>query len=372
MSKFQIVKGITDNLSETPYTEGKVYFTYDNAESTNLNIYADIDGTRRKIKNIHILTLQEDENEKLTTGEDDSISNYIRNNELVIIYYMNMPFYLVSFDRGFDFATTDGHYKLRYSNNNHSWIYTDREASFAYQDEIPENISDLNNDSGFQTSTEVNSAIATAIGNINQFNVAIVSTLPTENIDDHTIYFMSNGGSDDSIYDEWMYINNDWEKIGTTAVDLSGYMQTSHPANGITSTDITKWNNIKDEKVKQEYYSYSSGMRPILLGASGNDITETNISYKNLALNYSFDSKCLHTDNLQIGTISQSGYISLGRSILYGTNDGTSYTVTLPAANGTVALTSDIPTIPTTISSFTNDSGYLTLADLPIYDGTVV
>lgn len=52
------------------------------------------------------------------------------------------------------------------------------------------------------TSAQVNSAISTAIGNINQFNVAIVSTLPSENIDNHTIYFMSNGGSDDSIYDE--------------------------------------------------------------------------------------------------------------------------------------------------------------------------
>lgn len=50
MSKFQIVKGITDNLSETPYTEGKVYFVYDNAESQNITIYADIDDVRRKIK----------------------------------------------------------------------------------------------------------------------------------------------------------------------------------------------------------------------------------------------------------------------------------------------------------------------------------
>lgn len=201
MSKFQIVKGITDNLSETPYTEGKVYFTYDNVESQNIAIYADIDGVRRKIKNIHILTLQKNENEELTTGEDDSISNYIRNNELVIIYYMYMPFYLKDFDRGFYFATSNGQYKLYY-NNNHNWTYTKRETGFAYRDEIPENVSDLNNDSGFQTSSEVNSAIATAIGNINQFNVAVVSTLPTENIDDHTIYFISNGGSDDSIYDE--------------------------------------------------------------------------------------------------------------------------------------------------------------------------
>lgn len=50
MSKFQIVKGITNNLEETPYIEGKVYFTYDNAESQNIVIYADIDGVRRKIK----------------------------------------------------------------------------------------------------------------------------------------------------------------------------------------------------------------------------------------------------------------------------------------------------------------------------------
>ena len=32
---------------------------------------------------------------------------------------------------------------------------------------------------------------------------------------------------------------------------------------------------------------------------------------------------------------------------------------------------SAIPTVPTNVSSFTNDAGYLTLADLPIYDGSV-
>ena len=50
MSKFQIVKGITDNLEDTPYVEGKVYFTYEDTESEDISIYADIDGVRRKIK----------------------------------------------------------------------------------------------------------------------------------------------------------------------------------------------------------------------------------------------------------------------------------------------------------------------------------
>lgn len=36
---------------------------------------------------------------------------------------------------------------------------------------------------------------------------------------------------------------------------------------------------------------------------------------------------------------------------------------------GTVSLT--IPTVPTNVSSFNNDAGYLTLATLPIYDGGV-
>lgn len=34
-------------------------------------------------------------------------------------------------------------------------------------------------------------------------------------------------------------------------------------------------------------------------------------------------------------------------------------------------INADAPTVPTNVSAFTNDSGYLTLATLPIYDGTV-
>lgn len=35
-------------------------------------------------------------------------------------------------------------------------------------------------------------------------------------------------------------------------------------------------------------------------------------------------------------------------------------TITIPDASGTLALTSDIPTVPTNVSAFTNDAGYLT------------
>lgn len=55
------------------------------------------------------------------------------------------------------------------------------------------------------------------------FDVEIVTELPTTG-DAHTIYFIESSSSQTgNIYDEWMYINNNWEQVGSTAVDLSNY-----------------------------------------------------------------------------------------------------------------------------------------------------
>jgi hypothetical protein len=39
--------------------------------------------------------------------------------------------------------------------------------------------------------------------------------------------------------------------------------------------------------------------------------------------------------------------------------NGTDYNINLPSAAGTLALTSDIPTVPTNVSAFTNDANYV-------------
>ena len=46
--------------------------------------------------------------------------------------------------------------------------------------------------------------------------------MPTENIDDHTIYFVPNS-QDANTRDEYMYVGNQWEMIGSTTIDLSDY-----------------------------------------------------------------------------------------------------------------------------------------------------
>lgn len=95
-------------------------------------------------------------------------------------------------------------------------------------------------DVGATTTSEVNSLINTAIGDINSFDVEVVTTLPTSNIKEHTIYFVQKTGSTGDVYDEYMYINNKWEHIGSTDVDLSGYVPTTRKVNNkALSSDIT-------------------------------------------------------------------------------------------------------------------------------------
>ena len=55
------------------------------------------------------------------------------------------------------------------------------------------------------------------------FHIEVVQTLPATG-EVNTIYFVpKTGGANPDVYDEYMYINNAWEKIGSTEVDLSNY-----------------------------------------------------------------------------------------------------------------------------------------------------
>ena len=100
----------------------------------------------------------------------------------------------------------------------------------------PTKVSDFTNDSGFQTSEQVNQAISTAIADIQGISYSIVSELPQTG-EAGVIYLLSNSGTDSNIYDEYIWITDKFEKIGTTAVDLSGYVQESE-LTAITNGEI--------------------------------------------------------------------------------------------------------------------------------------
>lgn len=84
---------------------------------------------------------------------------------------------------------------------------------------------------GAPTIAEMNTAIGTAIGNVHQFELSIQQSLPTQDIDTHTIYLIPKTGDTNDVYDEYVYINNAWEMIGNTQIDLSNYATKSEIPN---------------------------------------------------------------------------------------------------------------------------------------------
>ena len=142
-------------------------------------------------------------------------------------------------------------------------------------------------------------------------------------------------------------------------------------AAGITATDISNWNgkSSTDEKLKTISGSSATQYYPIFGNATSTAETKR---YSNNFRVTDYNSEL----ELQIGQVSSNpikGTIKLVSNqaqgyVLLRTVATSGKTITLPDKDGTIALTSDIPQV----YSSTNTGGYLTMATLPIYDGTVV
>lgn len=119
------------------------------------------------------------------------------------------------------------------------WAVTSN-SSDAFIKNKPTKVSDFTNDSNFQTQSQVQQAINDAIGQITGLSFEIVQTLPATGTAG-TIYLVPNSGSAPNIYDEYVWVTSggsgSFEKIGTTDVDLSGYVQYSNLV-AITNAEI--------------------------------------------------------------------------------------------------------------------------------------
>lgn len=119
--------------------------------------------------------------------------------------------------------------------------------------DVPSALSDLIDDVGYVTNTaltnanyqnaeQVQSAITTAIGDINSFEVQIVQSLPMTG-EDHTIYFVPQTNNS-SIYDEYMYLNENWELIGNTTPDIVINLATQEENGLMSSVDKKILDNL--------------------------------------------------------------------------------------------------------------------------------
>lgn len=76
-----------------------------------------------------------------------------------------------------------------------------------------------------KSETYTQEEIRNLIAGVSTLDIQTVSILPVENISTTTIYLLETNGIDETnIYEEYIYVNNKWELIGTTKVDLSQYV----------------------------------------------------------------------------------------------------------------------------------------------------
>ena len=92
---------------------------------------------------------------------------------------------------------------------------------------VPTNNNQLTNGAGYQTASEVQTAINSAISGITGIDFQEVASLPATGTKG-VIYLVSNSGTGTNIYDEYIWVTNRFEKIGTTEIDLSNYYNTTN------------------------------------------------------------------------------------------------------------------------------------------------
>lgn len=76
--------------------------------------------------------------------------------------------------------------------------------------------------SAYALSEEVTQEIAQAVSGIQGFEAQVVEELPdtgTKGI----LYLVANSGSGQNVYDEYLWLTDKYEKLGTREIDLSGY-----------------------------------------------------------------------------------------------------------------------------------------------------
>lgn len=222
---------------------------------------------------------------------------------------------------------------------------SDVQSAIAAAD-IPTKLSDLTNDMTFQTLTEITNLINDAIGSAVGLNFEVVQTLPATG-EGGTIYLVPNGGSAvvKNVYDEYIWYNGAWEKIGSTEIDLTGYIRSG-----------TTYQNNK----------------ALMTDASGNavtgDTTATELGYVHgvtSAIQTQINSK---VDKHQTDGVDDRLMTAAEGTKLGGIASGAEENVIVGVQKNGVDLTVDANrkvdvTVPTTTSDLTNDSDFVSDAN---------
>lgn len=170
----------------------------------------------------------------------------------------NKPTKLSDFENDLDFVTVDDLSKKADKENTYTKVEVDEKIEGAGKVkevnvngssvvdsngvanvEVPTQLSQLTNDTNFitkvvndltnyytKTETYTKTEVSNLIAAIQQFHYEIVSTLPSTGAT-NVLYLKGPIGTGTDKYEEYVYSNNTFVKIGDTSIDLSGYVKES-------------------------------------------------------------------------------------------------------------------------------------------------
>lgn len=175
--------------------------------------------------------------------------------------------------------------------NIESWI-----TSKGYVTNLVDNLANYYLNTETYTKDEVNALIAS----INQFHFEIYPTLPA--VGESNVLYLIGPISGTDVYEEYVYTNNQWTRIGSTSIDLSGYVQITR-----TITAGTGLTGGGDLSVNRTIALSSATLASLALANSAYQLPETGVARTDLARDVR-DSLTLADNAVQL--VDLAGYVN--------------------------------------------------------------
>ena len=153
-------------------------------------------------------------------------------------------------------------------------------GNYALESEIPDvsnfvtnTVNDLVN---YYTKTETftKQEVNNLISAITTMDIQVVQTLPTQDISTTTIYLVPKTTAEtNDAYDEYIYVSNNWEHIGSTDIDLSGYQTKIDSTHKLSSDLVDDTNNNNKFVTSSEKTTWSAKYTKPSGGIPATDLT---------------------------------------------------------------------------------------------------
>lgn len=189
---------------------------------------------------------------------------------------------------------------------------------------------------------------------INQFNVYLVEELPEFDIDDHAIYFCKKEGATTDFYEEFIYVQEVWRKIGDTQISLDDYYTK------------TKTDELLAKKLDSDYGPENAG-KTVIVNEEGI------LSLANVAGGSSVLTRAIKT-NVECGGIPSGTNFEVGTSLEDIFNK-----LLVKYINPSVSLKLSVGSLRAKWNSLTSltltssgSKGTSDIADIKLYDGSTL